>query len=392
MQMQYPLFGLLLLVTGCDGSVRTGASDGQTPDGFVQIVDAFPGLSFQRPVGVYAPPDDSGRLFVLEQEGVVRVLSPDMGGGQAPGFLDIRDRVNDRGNEEGLLGLAFHPDFASNGLFYLDYTASGPRRTVISEFRLDAADPGKGDEGSERVILEVPQPYSNHNGGQIAFGPDGFLYIALGDGGSGGDPQGNGQNRRSLLGSILRIDVDHPAPGQGYGVPADNPFAGNTDGYREEIFAYGLRNPWRFSFDPATGELWAGDVGQNRIEEIDLIEKGHNYGWNVMEGSDCYEPSSGCDRTGLTSPVAEYGHELGISVTGGFVYRGSGIPALEGQYLYADFGSGRLWALNAATPDDPRVREILRTGMNIASLGVEASGEILLCSFDGKLYRLVEAE
>ena len=391
MQPLYPLLGLLFLVMGCDGSARTGTSDGQTTEGVARIVDAFPGISFRRPVGIYAPPDDSGRLFVLEQEGVVRVLSPATGAGQAPVFLDIRDRVNDGGNEEGLLGLAFHPDFADNGLFYLNYTASNPRRTVVSELRLDAADPGQGDAGSERVILHVPQPYSNHNGGQIAFGPDGFLYIALGDGGRGGDPQGNGQNPRSLLGSILRIDVDAPAPGQPYRIPADNPFAGNTQGYREEIFAYGLRNPWRFSFDRATGELWAGDVGQNRIEEIDLIEKGNNYGWNVMEGSDCYEPSSGCEQAGLTKPVAEYSHELGISVTGGFVYRGSAIPALAGQYLYADFGSGRIWALNSGTPDDPQVREILRTKLNIASFGVDSSGEILLCSFDGKIYRLVEA-
>jgi glucose/arabinose dehydrogenase len=352
-------------------------------------VDAFPILSFERPVGIYAPPDGSGRLFVLEQEGVVRVFPSDPEVGEASTFLDIRDRVNDGGNEEGLLGLAFHPDFASNGLFYVDYTASNPRRTVVSEFRLAGADPDRGDAGSEGVILEVPQPYSNHNGGQIAFGPDGFLYIALGDGGSGGDPRGNGQNRGSLLGSILRIDVDDSPPDRAYGIPGDNPFAGNSMGYREEIYAYGLRNPWRFAFDPATGDLWAGDVGQNRREEIDLIENGGNYGWNVMEGNDCYEPSSGCDRTGLRMPVTDYGHDLGNSVTGGLVYRGPGIPALEGQYLYADFGSGRIWALNAATPEEPQVREILKTDLNIASFGADSSGEVLLCSFDGKIYRLV---
>jgi glucose/arabinose dehydrogenase len=325
----------------------------------------------------------------LEQRGVVRVFPDDPGATDAPVFLDIRDRVNDGGNEEGLLGLAFHPEFAANGRFFVDYTASNPRRTVIAELRVDGGDPVRADPASEAVILDVGQPYANHNGGQIAFGPDGFLYIALGDGGSGGDPQGNGQNRGSLLGSILRIDVDAPALGRAYGIPPDNPFVGNDRGYREEIFAYGLRNPWRFSFDPETGELWAGDVGQNRIEEIDLVRRGENYGWNIMEGSSCYEPSSGCDRTGLSLPVAEYSHDLGISVTGGYVYRGAAVPGLEGQYLYADFGSGRIWALSAGTPEDAQAGEILRTNLSIASFGVDAAGEVLLCAFDGKIYRLV---
>lgn len=387
MPIQYMLAALLLLLQGCSGSGNS-AGYGQMSDGEVQVGEAFPDLSFERPVGVYAPPDGSGRLFVLEQAGVIRVFPDDPAADQAPVFLDLRDQVDARRNEEGLLGLAFHPDFASNGRVYLDYTASGPDRTVLAEFQVDPSDPGRADPGSQRVILEVPQPYSNHNGGQIAFGPDGFLYIALGDGGSGGDPQGNGQNRGTLLGSILRIDVDGPSPGQGYGIPPDNPFAGNAQGYREEIFAYGLRNPWRFSFDPATGDLWTGDVGQNHIEEIDLVEAGGNYGWNIMEGSSCYEPSSGCDGTGLILPVAEYDHDQGISVTGGFVYRGSEIPSLEGQYIYADYGSGRIWALNASTPENPGVRELLHTDLNIPSFGVDNAGELLICGFDGRIYRL----
>jgi glucose/arabinose dehydrogenase len=181
--------------------------------------------------------------------------------------------------------------------------------------------------------------------------------------------------------------VDRSSAGRAYGIPQDNPFAGNGQGFREEIFAYGLRNPWRFSFDFSTGDLWAGDVGQNRIEEIDLVESGGNYGWNIMEGSSCFEPSSGCDRTDLILPVAEYTHDMGISVTGGFVYRGSRVPALEGRYVYADFGSGRIWTLDAANPEEPDVRQILHTGLSISSFGLDSRGELLLCAFDGKIYR-----
>lgn len=387
--IHFPL-AFLFVLSGCD-SQGDLPGDGQMPGNGVQVEVAFSELSFQRPVGVYAPPDGSGRLFVLEQAGVIRVFPAEAEASEAPVFLDIRNRVNDSGNEEGLLGLAFHPDFTSNGRFYLDYTASNPRRTVISQWTVDADDPDQADPESETVILEVEQPYSNHNGGQIAFGPDDFLYIALGDGGSGGDPRGHGQDRSTLLGTILRIDVDHPSSGLAYGIPSDNPFTGNTQGYREEIFAFGLRNPWRFSFDPHTGDLWTGDVGQNRIEEVDLVKAGGNYGWNVMEGSSCFQPPSGCDTAGLIPPVAEYAHELGNSVTGGFVYRGSEVPALQGRYVYADFGTGRIWSLNAATPDDPDVREHLQTGLNIASFGLDPFGELLFCAFDGRIYRLAEA-
>jgi glucose/arabinose dehydrogenase len=390
----YPLRFLLvvlILTSGCEGSTDPTGDGGEIPAGEVAVVEAYPGLSFERPVGVYSVPDGSGRLFVVEQGGLMRGFADDPGAGAAPVFMDLRDRVNDGGNEEGLLGLAFHPDFDGNGRFYLDYTAANPRRTVLAEYRVDSVDPDRGNPGTERVILEIPQPFSNHNGGQIAFGPDGFLYLALGDGGGAGDPEGNGQDPTSLLGSILRIDVDHPDPGKPYGIPSDNPFVGNTQGYREEIFAYGFRNPWRFSFDPETGALWTGDVGQNRTEEIDVVAKGGNYGWNVMEGSACYAPSSGCDRSGLTLPVAEYGRDQGFSVTGGFVYRGSAIPGLEGQYLFADFGTGRIWALDAGDPGASQAREILRTDLNIASFGVDGAGEILLCAFDGRIYRLAEA-
>jgi len=389
MQPIASFFSLLLLILACGGSGDSTGPGTPPQDVSIAVVEAYPSRTFQRPVGIYTPPDGTRRLFVLEQAGVIRVFPDEAGTSGSEVFLDIRDRVNDGGNEEGLLGMAFHPDFATNGRFYLDYTADGPRRTVVAGFRLDLSEANRGDPASEEIVLEVPQPYANHNGGQIAFGPDGFLYIGLGDGGSGGDPQGNGQNPATLLGSILRIDVDARSAIRGYGIPADNPFAGNGQGYREEIFAYGFRNPWRFSFDPPTGDLWAGDVGQNRIEEIDRVERGGNYGWNTMEGNECYEPSSGCDRAGLVLPVTQYTHQEGNSVTGGFVYRGSGIPALQGRYVYGDFGSGRIWALDASSPADPNPRQILDTNLNIASFGLDPSGELLICAFDGKIYRLV---
>mgnify|MGYP001262301701 CR=1 FL=1 len=244
---------------------------------------AFPNLTFARPVDLQHAGDGSDRIFIVEQAGVIRVFANTSSVATADTFLNIQNRVNDSGNEEGLLGLAFHPNFATNGYFYVNYTASNPRRTVVARYRV-SANPNRADANSEFVLLTVNQPYENHNGGQLAFGPDGYLYIGMGDGGSGGDPQNNGQDRRGLLGDMLRIDVDNPAGGLNYGIPPDNPFVGNTSGYREEIYAYGFRNPWRFSFDFVTGWLWVGDVGQGSREEVDIVEKGLNYGWRIMEG------------------------------------------------------------------------------------------------------------
>ncbi len=388
-----PLFIALLL------TVITSATCAQSPmqeeigDGTVELNVAFPNLSFSRPVDLQSPRDGSDHLFVVEQAGVIRVFEnrPDVG--DAPVFLDIRDRVRDSGNEEGLLGLAFHPDYGRTGTFYVDYTASNPRRTVIARYRVDLSDPLRALKDSEEVVLEVAQPYGNHNGGQIVFGPDGYLYVTLGDGGSGGDPENNGQDPTTLLGSILRIDVDAAEDGLGYGIPPDNPFVGNTEGRREEIFAYGLRNPWRISFDAETDHLWAADVGQNAYEEIDIIESGLNYGWNVMEGFHCYQPSSGCDREGLVEPVAEYDHSEGSSVTGGFVYRGENIPPLVGKYTYADFVSGRIWTLDY-DGTTANVSELFDTSLSISSFGVDQDDELYLLAFDGKIYRftLVPAE
>ena len=249
-----------------------------------RLITAFPNLSFTRPVDLQHSDDDSNKLYVVEQAGIIRSFDNLAETSDTKVFLDITDRVNDSENEQGLLGLAFHPNFKTNGYFYVNYTAANPNRTVISRFAIDPANAGEADKGSELVLLSIGQPYDNHNGGQIAFGADGYLYIATGDGGSGGDPDNNGQDRRTLLGSILRIDVDNQAQGLNYAVPADNPFVGNTDDFREEIYAYGLRNPWRMSFDPESGKLWAGDVGQNAFEEIDIIEKGGNYGWKNYGG------------------------------------------------------------------------------------------------------------
>lgn len=349
----------------------------------IDVVRAFPGLSFTRPVDLQHPGDGTNRLFVVEQAGRILVFENDPAAASAHVLLDIRSQVNSAGNEEGLLGLAFHPDYAVNGYFYVYYCVNLPRRTRLSRFQVSAQDSNAADTQSEAVLLEIDQPFSNHNGGQIAFGPDGYLYVAVGDGGGGGDPQGNGQNRAALLGKILRIDVN-TAP---YGIPPDNPFAGNTQGYREEIFAYGLRNPWRFSFDSVTGWLWAGDVGQDHYEEIDIVENGKNYGWNIMEGNHCFlDPQ--CAADGLVLPVWEYTHAVGSSVTGGFVYRGAKVPELAGAYIYADFVSGVIWALRYDGQSVPTNEILLDTVLNISSFGVDAGGELYICAFDGKVYAL----
>ena len=352
-----------------------------------QLERAFPALRFNRPVDLQAAPGDARRLFVVEQAGVIRVFENTSSVTSSRIFLDIRDRVDDSSTEMGLLGLAFHPDFRQNGYFYVNYTAGGPRRTVIARFQVSPTDSNQADPDSEFILLSFNQPYGNHNGGQLVFGPDGYLYIATGDGGSGGDPQGNAQNRKNLLGNILRIDVNQTSGNLNYAIPADNPFVGNNQGYREEIYAYGLRNPWRFSFDPETGWLWCADVGQNRLEEINLIKKGGNYGWNIMEGSECFN-STDCDRTGLELPIWEYDHSRGDrSITGGFVYRGSRVPELVGAYIYGDFVSGRIWALRYDGQNEPQNELLLDTNLYISSFGIDARQELYICAFDGYIYR-----
>ncbi len=371
----------------------------------VDVVRAFPSLSFQRPVGLVNAGDGSNRLFVIEQDGLIRVFANDRRVEGARVFLNISEKVRRRHNEEGLLGLAFHPRFKENGYFYVCYSAT-PRRDVLSRFSVSSSEPDRADPASEQVILELEQPYGNHNGATVVFGPDGMLYVSFGDGGLAGDPLRAGQDLSTLLAKIIRIDVDHPADGRPYSIPKDNPFV-SRPGARGEIWAYGLRNVWRMSFDRATGELWAGDVGQNAWEEIDLIVKGGNYGWYLREGAHPYAREQTEPVDPFIDPVIEYpqkqdGEMIGLSVTGGCVYRGPTLPRLVGAYVYADYVSGRIWALRHEKGSVRSHREIFpprRGGFFVTSFGEDESGELFLCVFDhadgnpaptGRIYRLVE--
>ncbi len=354
---------------------------------------AFPQLPLARPIELVEVPGQ-GILLVALQEGIIVGFSKDGDGSDRFEVTNIRSRVSRAGNEEGLLGMALDPAFEENGYVYLHYSvATGERRGRLARFETT----GEGAElrlatGSELVILEVPQPYANHNGGKVAFGPDGMLYISLGDGGSGGDPQGNGQDlTRTLLGSILRIDVSDASEAEPYRIPADNPWADGAGGALPEYWAYGLRNTWKFSFDRQTGTLWAADVGQGRMEEVNIIERGGNYGWNIMEGSECYLATT-CEQEGLILPVAEYTHQFGCSVTGGVVYRGSAVPEMYGWYLYGDYCSGRMWALEAGAVEggarvEPKV--ISDGGPQVAAFAEDLDGELYMLSFDLRIYRLV---
>ncbi|RPA68459.1 glucose sorbosone dehydrogenase [Cyclobacteriaceae bacterium YHN15] len=383
-------FAFLLLLLFNFSCFQEMENDDQDPvdNGPIILQEAFPNLSFSRPVDFQHAGDGTDRIFIVEQRGEISVFQNDREVEDKTLFLNIESKVNDQGNEEGLLGLAFHPDYENNGFFFVNYTAASPRRTVISRFQVSATDPNRADESSELVILEFNQPYTNHNGGQLSFGPDGYLYIASGDGGSGGDPLNHGQRPETLLGAILRIDINKQEGGGNYAIPVDNPFVNNEEGFKEEIYAYGLRNPWRFSFDPQTNTLWTGDVGQNRAEEIDVISKGRNYGWRTMEGFSCFDPVSGCIQEGLEMPIWEYTHSNGDrSITGGFVYRGTEISELQGLYVYGDFVSGRIWTLDFSDLDNPVNTELMRADFSVSSFGTDQSNELYLCGFDGKIYR-----
>ena len=351
------------------------------PSARVQRV--FPNLTFKRMTGMYQAPD--GAWWVTEQAG--RVMRIDASGSAAT-VLDITDRVSTDGNEEGLLGLALAPDFERSKAFFVYYSAANPRRSVISRFVANAANGTVSAPGSESIRLEIAEPFSNHNGGQMVFGSDGFLYVALGDGGSGNDPQGNGQNLNTLLGKLLRIDVSGET---GYKVPADNPFVGRQ-GARGEIWAYGLRNPWRFSFDKATGDLWLADVGQNSREEVDIITKGGNYGWSIMEGIEC-RGGGNCSRDGLLPPVVDYSSTgADCSITGGFVYRGSQVGGLQGAYVYGDYCSGKIWALRTEGFVRSENRQIGTAGFSISSFAQGGDGEIYVLQHTengGGIYQLV---
>lgn len=352
------------------------------------LKDAFPNLHFDMPVEFLSPGDGTNRNFVVAQKGKIHVFKNDPTVKSAGIFLDIEKKVT-AGGERGLLGMAFHPDYKSNGYFYLNYTRNiNKLETVISRFRVSKTRPNQADPASEVILLTYAQPYSNHNGGKLAFGPDGYLYIAAGDGGSGGDPQKNGQKKSTLLGKILRIDVNRPSGALNYSIPEDNPFKANHQGFREEIYAYGLRNPWRFSFDKNTGELWAGDVGQNKIEEIDIITNGGNYGWNVMEADECFG-SAECDTGAFILPVWSYqqGPETGRSVTGGYVYRGKMLSALQGKYIYGDYVTGNIWALTKTSGGKYVNSFLLKHAGTISAFGEDSNNELYVCSYsDGKIY------
>ncbi len=367
----------------------------------LEVEPAFPNVSLQRMVHLTYSSETDDRLFVVLQPGQIVFFEDRPDAAEVRTFMDIRERVSNRGNEEGLLGLAFDPAYESNGYFYVYYSAANPRRSVIARFSVDPGDPDRADASSETQILVVPQPYSNHNGGHLVFGPDGYLYVGLGDGGSANDPNGNGQDRTTLLGSILRIDVSTLDSQGRYSVPPDNPFAGEGGAVRPEIWAYGLRNPWRFNFDPHSGDLWAADVGQNAWEEVDIIRPGANYGWNVMEGAHCTPGGRGltglvrrgseeCDRTGLELPVIEYGREDGCSITGGYVYRGERLPSLAGAYVYGDFCSGKIWGLRAEDGAAVEHRLLVDSSLSLSAFGEHAAGGLFMLSFDRTIYRFVQ--
>ncbi len=346
---------------------------------------------FAEPTDIASAGDE--RLFVAEREGTIRIVAAD-GTVLSHPFLDLTERVGSDEPEQGLLGLVFHPNFAENGYFYVNYTDTDittPGDTIVSRFQVSGADPNHADPDSEQVVLTVEQPFGNHNGGDMAFGPDGYLTLALGDGGSSGDPLNNAQSLDTLLGKLLRIDVD-VADGVGYEIPADNPFVGQA-GARGEIWALGLRNPWRFSFDRATGDLYVGDVGQGAWEEIDYVEAGvggANFGWRCYEGNHGYNTSGCLPMEQYTAPIFEYDHSQGRSVTGGFVYRGSRYPQLYGLYIFADFVEGTVWSLSNAGGTWEIADTLEESGENLSTFGEDAAGELYVASFGGTLYRVTD--
>jgi len=375
------VLSVILSLMACGGGNTQTAAQ-------VTVERAFPSLTFTNPISIHQPPGDDTRWFLIEKGGRVLMFPNDDAAATVSVSADFSPLVDDTG-EGGLLGVAFQPSFSGSGNVYFYYTETGPGPStplVSSLVRYTINISGIIDTGSGNVILSVDQPETNHNGGDIKFGPDGYLYIALGDGGGVGDPNGNGQDTTTLLGSMLRIDVDGGSP---YAIPAGNVFASSSTDM-PEIYAWGLRNPWRFSFDELTGDLWSGDVGQGAWEEIDLVVSGGNYGWNIEEGDHCFSPPVGCDDTGLIDPVFEYGRTEGQSVTGGYVYRGSSMPAFQGHYLFADWGSGDIWGFDVSSVL-PEVKLLADTDMRIVSFAQDGNSELYVVDYSGGgIYRLVQ--
>ena len=388
----------VLTLFGCGGSGGGGGTvtsapsppSGNNPPP-VTLEDAFPSLSFNQPLLLLQPPADSSTWFVVERTGVVRTFANDPGVGTSTVFVDLSGSIDSGPGEAGLLGMAFHPDYANNRQVYLSFTVTGA--PLISRIdRFTSNDGGLTlDPATQITILSLNQDFGNHNGGNLAFGPDGYLYIGFGDGGSGGDPNNRGQTTNNLLGTIIRIDIDSGVP---YAIPADNPFAANPPCPQgsgaaacPEIFAFGLRNPWRWSFDSVTGDLFVGDVGQNSFEEIDRVTNGNNYGWNIREGANCFNANA-CVTAGLIDPIHEYGRSEGTSVTGGYVYRGTNIPSLTGFYVFADFTTGRIWSIDSSAQSLVDSDLLIDSSLNIASFGQANSGELYVVNFGGTLHRI----
>lgn len=412
-RLAVPLYAMLALAVPFD------ASAAGEPLPAVDLRVAYPLVKLNRPLAFEAAPDGSKRLFVAEQGGKIHILPQDRSRVLTKVFLDISDRRPHVQNEEGLLAFAFHPQFKTNGRFYLYYSQHAPQRVVLSEMRVSASDPDKADPSTERILMEIDQPYWNHNGGPLVFGPDGCLYLSPGDGGSRDDPHNVGQSGHHLLGKVLRIDVNSRTGKLPYGIPRDNPFVakdkeGNLkpdpfdtkpEGVRPEIWAYGIRNIWRMSFDRETGELWAGDVGQDKWEEVHIIEKGGNYGWSAREGFHPFKEQR--VRGKLIDPIIEYphkqdlepestfpGHGIGVSITGGYVYRGKQIPALRGVYVYGDFQMGTIWGLRYENGQITARGTLAKENpvRPIASFGEDDEGELYMASFDGQIYQFHSAD
>ncbi len=382
-------FLVMLAMVACDGGSDSPATTPTPPlpaggTATFQVTLEKVASGFAKPLYLVEPPDGSGRLFVVEQAGKIRILKD--GAIASQPFLDAGSLITTGGAEQGLLGLAFHPKYKENGRFFITYTARNGDNT-LAEHRV-SSDAARADPASGKVLIAIPDFAANHNGGMVAFGPDGYLYLSTGDGGQGGDPKANGQNKNALLAKILRIDVNGGAP---YGIPPTNPFA--RRGGKAEVWDYGFRNPWRFSFDRKTGDLWVADVGQDKYEEVNFEPAGGNgglnYGWNTMEGTHCFKPSEGCSQAGLVLPVSDYSHDDGCSVTGGYVYRGAKEPKLEGAYFFTDYCGGVIWALTRDSTGNWQRTEVLSSKLSISSFGEDQSGELYVVSqADGTIYRM----
>ena len=372
---------ILLLTLGAGGA--TGAVS-------VKLTTVVSGLA--SPVQVVNAGDGSGRLFVVEQRGTVRIVK---NGVLLPKpFINIADLLS-TGGERGLLGIAFHPNYKNNGRFFLYFTRRNDGYLAISEYHRSSSNPDLATRVNARRIITIPHPYANHNGGRMAFGRDGYLYIGTGDGGSAGDPGNRAQNLGSLLGKMLRINVNGSVGSRHYLIPSSNPYVGRPG--LNEIWSRGLRNPWGWSFDKVNGDLWIGDVGQNRYEEIDrsIVStkstsggKGVNYGWRIMEGRHCYRPATGCNTAGLKFPVVEYSHSEGCAVTGGYAYRGTAVPALYGRYVFGDYCSGQIWTISRTAVAPATKTLLLSTSLNISSFGQDQRGELYVLDLGGTLYKI----